>query len=128
MSLGNKLTEFCKSHINKLEKRLSEIYTTIPPEEYAKHVGLNNNIEINILEELKKLEAIENIYAVLEKEGVHDGEVYNEYNGYLHNVRNAIKVLKTVIDDIERENASDIKNIQVLIDTFKKELSKMNNN
>jgi uncharacterized protein YprB with RNaseH-like and TPR domain len=97
----------------------------MPPEEYIKYTGANNSNEINILEELKKLETMETIYSVIEKEGIHDGEVYDKYSKYLANVRNGIKVLKTVIDDIEKKNAADIKNIQVLIDAFKKELSKI---
>jgi uncharacterized protein (UPF0335 family) len=91
----------------QLDAKLKNIYT------YA------DGKQFDIRVELQNLEQIENVYSVIESDGVKEGSVYQEYNGFLSKVRERIVFLKDKMDGIEKANASDIKNINLLLEKMK---------
>ncbi|WP_138418776.1 hypothetical protein [Aquibacillus sediminis] len=107
--------EFCKHHIEGLEKQLSNMYTIDKPKDY-----LNENAgdRINVRTELEKLKATEDIYSVVETQGIAEGEVYNKYSEWLTGVRDAINILEKEKEVIDRDFAADITNAKLLMDKF----------
>ncbi|WP_077623828.1 hypothetical protein [Sediminibacillus massiliensis] len=109
---------FCEQHIKELEKKLEDIYTIERPENYP-----NKSIEkINVLSELHQIREIEDIYSVIKNSGVNEGEVYSQYSEWLENVQQSVELLQTKKEEIEKNNAADIKNIKLLIEKFKSKL------
>ncbi|KMZ42523.1 MULTISPECIES: hypothetical protein [Bacillales] len=116
---SDELKYTCESHIRDLEKKLNEIYTVDAPTEFK-----DGKVEkVNILDELSRNKTLESIYSVVEAAGVHEGEVFSKYFGYLENVRKSNKIISELQEKVEREHAADIKNIRLLIDVFKIKLN-----
>lgn len=113
------LKKTCEHHIHELKKRLKEIYTVDAPPGFE--VG-----KVNILDELTADETLEAIYSIIEASGVHEGEIFNTYFGYLENARKTKEIFIKMKEEVEREHAADIKNIRLLIDSFQLQLDKMN--
>jgi len=98
------LKEALDHQIKKLNAKLKEIYTFADGKQF------------DIREELQKLEILERVYSVIEADGIKEGKIYEEYSKYLSNVRERITFLKQKKAEIERENAADIKNIELLLE------------
>lgn len=110
---------FCKQHIEELNKKLEEIYS-ITEKENGKDEKKER--KINVAKEIDKLEYFENIYSVIEKEGIPQGDTYEKYNGYLLSVREALKEYKKVKEEIEKNNMEEIKNINLLLKAFQEKI------
>jgi len=115
------MKDFYQQHIQKLEERLSNIYTIDSPKDYPIK---NNSDTINLLELIERLEKMESVYSVIEQ-GNHSDETYKEYNGYLVTVRKALEILHKEKELLENMNVAEIKNINLLLDSFRAHLSEI---
>jgi hypothetical protein len=117
----NKTIELVNFHVGRLEKKLEDIYTVEPPQDYKD----KQNVEkVNVLVELNDCEEAAAFYSVVEEEGVHEGEVYQEYSGYLKNIRESIQTLKALQKEIEQAHAADIANTRLLLNIMNKKVEK----
>ena len=119
------LVKFYKHHIQELNERLRSIYKVKTPENY---LSSNPPEYINLVDELEFLTAARNIYSELERMGVKEGEVYNQYHGYLENVESALKEIRELKGQVEKDNRSDITNTEILLNSFNKSLEELENN
>jgi hypothetical protein len=115
----NRLENFKKYHIEKLKNKLNDIYTVDPPEGYS--IGQTDK-KIHLLDELDFLTKVEEIYSVIESTDNPNGETYNNYRDYLEKTREAIQIIKTNIKEIESKYEDEIKNINILLESFEKHL------
>lgn len=83
--------------------------------------------EVNVQEELRKCELLEQVYSVIEQEGNPEGETYFKYNKYLKKVRDKKNKMIEEKGRIKEENASEINNINVLLKSMKKHLEIVEN-
>jgi len=114
------MKDFYERHLIELDEKLNKIYT-VAVEDYSP--DSENSETINTLKELSMLVEMEKVYSLLENEGISEGEIYTQYNGYLEYVRKGIVTINNKIDEIEKENEADIKNINVLMASFRQQLS-----
>ncbi|OKO54210.1 hypothetical protein ABH17_017320 [Bacillus toyonensis] len=102
--MKEELIETCNYQINELSNKLNSIYTIIEDGKF-----------INLLEELKRLDFLESIYSVLEDSTFKKGTVYEEYTGYLKEVRKAKDKYNDEKKKIEEKEEEDIDNIKLLL-------------
>jgi hypothetical protein len=109
-------------HIEKLEERLTSIYTINTPKGFQ---GQKEPKDIFLLEEIEHLKILEGIYSVLDNEEIKYSKSSSEYLDYLTNVRNALEVLESEKKQIEESNSNEINNIKLLLKRFKEENEKL---
>lgn len=108
---------FYTKHIEELKKVLSDIYTVDKPEGY---MGTDAKT-INVMEKLETAKDLERLYSSIE-DGFPSGKVFEKYSGYLVSVRNAIVVLESEKEIIEKEHAEDIENAELMLKVFEEHL------
>lgn len=120
------MTKTYENHIKDLEEKISSIYTVETSDELK---GAGSKEKINILDELEACNALEQIYSVIEKEGVREGEIFTNYNKYLTSVRKHLTILNKLKEEVERNHLSDLTNSKLLLHEFKEYLNviKLNN-
>jgi arginyl-tRNA--protein-N-Asp/Glu arginylyltransferase len=97
-------------HITRLENKLKELYTI----EF-------DGKSIDVRYKLDDLRSLENIYAVIETTERATGETYEQYKGYLDNVREDINSLQDKKKEIEQVNENEISNLNLMLKKFRGE-------
>ncbi|GGF82852.1 hypothetical protein GCM10010912_29940 [Paenibacillus albidus] len=115
----------CEAHVKKLENQLKGFYTVNIARNYREG---SVEEEADILDEIANCKLFISIYDVLENEGVKEGNTYDEYSAYLSKAREHLIEHEKLKDEIESKNASEIKNINLLLKSFNKQLLELNIN
>lgn len=113
------VVQFCKEHMEFLQKKLREIYTIDTPEVIKED---EDEDRINVTDKLTKYRFMEAVYASIEQSDQQEGEVYHHYQSMLDNLRAKKHFLSELKEEIEDENEADIQNIKIMINAFHKEM------
>lgn len=118
MSIKDSLAT-CEAHITRLEKQLNNFYTIDITREYREG---SSNERTSVLDEISNCKLLISIFEVLEIDGVKEGTTYDEYSSYLSKARELLDEYEKQKDEIELKNSSEIKNTNLLLNSFNKQL------
>lgn len=123
MNVKKEIMKDINFHIEKLEKRLKDIYKLPMTSEYFEG---RNEKEVYILEQIDISKAFISIYSILDGEEIRISKTADEYYSYLENLRKGLKILESEKEAIEEKNWKEIENINLLLMKLNEKANEIN--
>ncbi|ANF97227.1 hypothetical protein [Paenibacillus bovis] len=117
-----RLITICEMHISNLEEQLRKLYTIENPLRGSDVAG-GEIIDVRV--ELEICRRLEEIYQRIDIEGTNEGETYDMYHSYFFHTTKAREVFESRKLKLELQHAAEIKNINLLLEGFIQEMSRL---
>lgn len=117
-----RLTLVYEQHLKNLTARLKQLYTIDNP---LHENNVSGDEVIDVRHEYEVCRRLEEVYSVVERTGVPQGQTYEDYSSYMFHASKAKDVFSAKIEELERQHHAEITNINALMQMFRVELARL---